>query len=59
MEFLTNAWSWWQGNEAMVLLILGGILTVSLAVPGEQPDKALQWLVDMIKKFSRKEDKKK
>jgi len=54
MDFFINAWAWWQGNEAMVLSILGSVLAISLVIPGEQPDKSLQWLVNMIKKLSRK-----
>lgn len=41
--------------------LLGGIsaavaalLAVALIIPGEHPDKELQWLVDLLKKISRK-----
>ena len=57
MEFLSNAWAWWQGNEVMILVILGAILTIALAIPGEHPDKEIKWVVNLILKFSKKPKK--
>lgn len=37
-----------------LVLIFSGALAISLVVPGEQPDKALQSIVDFLKKFSVK-----
>ena len=54
MEWFSNAWVWWQANQVMVLGALGALLALSMVIPGDHPDKELQWLVDMIKKFSRK-----
>ena len=57
MEFITEAWAWWQAHEAMILKILGGALVIALAWPGEHPDKEFQAIIDFIKKFSRKPKK--
>jgi hypothetical protein len=35
-------------------LILNGVIAICVLVPGEQPEKALQWIVDFIAKFSKK-----
>lgn len=35
-------------------LILTGVIGVALLIPGEQPEKALQAVVDLLKKISRK-----
>ena len=34
--------------------LLGAIIAISLVIPGEQPEKALQSIVDFLKKFSKK-----
>ena len=39
---------------AAVVALLSGVIAVSLLIPGEQPEKALQGIVDFISKFSRK-----
>lgn len=49
---------WLQANWGLLVAALGGLLglalTVSLMIPGDQPDKFLQGAVDFIKKFSKK-----
>lgn len=37
-----------------VVLIINGIIGIALIVPGEQPEKFLQSVVDFISKFSKK-----
>lgn len=34
--------------------LLSAVIAVCLLIPGEQPEKALQAIVDFLKKFSRK-----
>ena len=34
--------------------LIAGVIAVSLLVPGEQPEKALQGIADFLAKFSRK-----
>ncbi len=37
-----------------VLGVLSAMIVVALIIPGPQPEKALQGIVDFIKKFSKK-----
>lgn len=37
-----------------VVMILNALIAVSLLIPGEQPEKALQKVVDLLSKYSRK-----
>ena len=50
--------NWILENYQAVITSAVGILTAALAIalliPGDVPDKQLQWLVDLLKKFSRK-----
>lgn len=52
MAFLASA----DFNAYVVLALglLGALLAIALAVPGDSPDKQLQAAIDFIKKFSRK-----
>lgn len=35
-------------------LVLGGFITIFSFIPGEQPEKTLRKIVDVLAKFSRK-----
>lgn len=37
-----------------IIAALTTAITVSMAIPGEQPEKTLQKIVDFLKKWSRK-----
>ena len=37
-----------------LVVALSALLAIFLIIPGEQPDKALQAIVDFLKKFSKK-----
>jgi glutaminase len=37
-----------------VSMVLSGLIVLSMMVPGEQPEKALQSILDFLKKFSKK-----
>jgi hypothetical protein len=37
-----------------LVLILTGVILIAALIPGEQPEKALQKIVDLLKKLSRK-----
>lgn len=37
-----------------VVMILNSLIAVCLLIPGEQPEKALQKVVDWLSKYSRK-----
>jgi hypothetical protein len=47
---LSNA----QSVLAAVIALLVALVAMFLAIPGEQPEKALQSAVDFLSKFSRK-----
>ena len=38
----------------MLTGLLTSIYTISLAIPGEQPDKLIKWLLDITEKMSKK-----
>lgn len=37
-----------------VVAVLSSLITIFMLIPGDQPEKFLQAIVDFIKKFSRK-----
>lgn len=37
-----------------VCVVLTGLIAISLMIPGEQPEKALQSALDFLKRFSKK-----
>lgn len=43
-----------QDVLGMVSMVLTGLIGISLLIPGDQPEKALQSILDVIKKFSKK-----
>ena len=53
-----EAFKWLLENYQVLISaivgLLGAALAVSVIIPGEQPDKFLQWLVDLVSKISRK-----
>lgn len=58
MEQINEIVAWvllnYQIVLSAILAILGGLITIFMLIPGEQPEKALQGLVDFLTKFSRK-----
>lgn len=54
MEILNTLLNNAQNILAAIVLILSGAITISLIIPGEQPEKALQSLADFLSRFSRK-----
>ena len=44
----------YQAIIAAVMALLTGIIAVALLIPGEQPEKTLQAIVDFLSKFSKK-----
>lgn len=43
-----------QEVMGMISMVLTGLIGLSLLIPGDQPEKALQSLLDFLKKFSKK-----
>ena len=58
METLIKVGTWIVGNYQAVLsgivMVLTGVIAISLLIPGDQPEKLLQKVVDFLTKFSRK-----
>jgi hypothetical protein len=50
------AWATASGPQfiAALMAALTGIIAVCLLIPGEQPEKFLQGIVDFLAKFSKK-----
>ena len=51
INFIT---SHYQAILAAVTGFLAGLIGICLLVPGDQPEKALQGILDFLSKFSRK-----
>ena len=44
----------YQAIIAALVALFSGIIAVALLIPGEQPEKTLQAIVDFLSKFSKK-----
>lgn len=44
----------WSGMLNALIAILTGVIGISLMIPGDQPEKALQKIVDFLSNMSRK-----
>lgn len=44
----------YQAILSAVTGVLSGVIGIALLIPGDQPEKALQGVVDFIAKFSKK-----
>lgn len=51
IKFITSNY---QGIISAVVATLTGIISICLFIPGPQPEKFLQGVVDFISKFSKK-----
>jgi hypothetical protein len=47
----TQDWIAWVGA---VTALLGAVYSICLLIPGDQPDKTIQAILDFTKKFSKK-----
>jgi hypothetical protein len=58
MDKLIQAGQWLvvHGPEVVsaIVALLSGVTAIALIIPGEQPEKALQSVVEFLKKFSKK-----
>lgn len=55
MEFLKFVAEHIPEIISAVVALLSGVIAICLLIPGEQPEKALQGVVDFLKKFSLKQ----
>lgn len=46
---------WHELLDSFILLLLG-LIGIFLLIPGDQPEKAMQAIVDFLKKFSVKKE---
>lgn len=55
---MSNIITWvlanWQNTLTAVLALLTSLIGVALIIPGDQPEKFLQGIVDFLTKFSSK-----
>lgn len=51
---LMNIFAQVQDVAGSLILICTGVIGIAMIIPGEQPEKALQSVVDFLKKFSKK-----
>lgn len=58
MEQVLAIVNWVVANYQVIITalvaILSGVIGICLLIPGEQPEKALQGIVDFLSKFSKK-----
>lgn len=58
MEQVMSVVNWiianYQPVISGVIALLSGVIAICLLIPGEQPEKALQGVVDFLSKFSKK-----
>jgi len=58
LQFLTQAAQFIVLNYQIIITgvmgILMGVITICMLIPGEQPEKFLQGVVDFLAKFSKK-----
>lgn len=58
MATVMNIINWLIGHYqviiASVIALLTALIAVFLMIPGEQPEKAMQGIVDFLTKFSKK-----
>lgn len=58
METIVGAIQWGVANYQTVIAaavaILGGVIGICMLIPGEQPEKSLQGVLNFLTKFSKK-----
>ena len=54
MEWVMELWAALPVWVPKVEALLVAIIAICMLIPGDQPEKALQKAVDLIKKFSKK-----
>jgi hypothetical protein len=54
MEIITHIASNWQSYLGVVTAALGAAIAVATVIPGDEPERTLQKIVDFIQQISRK-----
>ena len=54
MDLITNILNNWQSYLGVVTAVLAAAIAVATIVPGDEPERTLQKIVDFISQISRK-----
>jgi hypothetical protein len=54
MEIITHIASNWQSYLGVVTAVLAAAIAVATLIPGDEPERTLQKIVDFISQISRK-----
>jgi len=54
MDVITWLLENWAGLVTALVAVLGALIAFFMIIPGEEPEKTLQKIVDFISAFSRK-----
>lgn len=54
VKFFSYVAANWDGILGAVTALISAVIGISLLIPGEQPEKFLQSIVDFLAKFSKK-----
>ena len=54
MEIITNILTNWENYLGVISAVLLAAIAVATVIPGDEPEKTLQQIVDLIKRISRK-----
>lgn len=54
MEIIQNIASNWQSYLGVLTAVLGAAIAVATVIPGDEPERTLQKIVDFISNISRK-----
>ena len=54
MEIITNIAANWQAYLGVITAVLAAAIAVATVIPGDEPERTLQKIVDFISRFSRK-----
>lgn len=54
MEIIQNIANNWQAYLGVITAVLGAAIAVATVIPGDEPERTLQKIVDFISNISRK-----
>ena len=54
MDFITHLLNNWQSYLGVVTAVLAAAIAVASVIPGDEPERTLQKIVDFIASISRK-----
>lgn len=54
MDLITNILNNWQSYVGVITAVLAAAIAVATLIPGDEPERTLQKIVDFISQISRK-----